>query len=352
MKVKNKIFLILLILMITFVSGEIYANDIIIEKTSLKEAVPGHFITIVFPIRYNGEKKLTVNTDYRVPEKWSVLSPISKFTLHKDERNILFLTLLVPQGTKPDIYKVGLSIEDKSGHIIEEITEIEVLPLVSLKMINLTENVNVHPGKSVELSTKIINEGNIKANVNLKIDKPFDWEIEGFKEKIAIEAGSSSVISYKLTPPKGIKAGLYSLSVFARSKESRYHLISSSLSLLPPYPEQVGGSIWWQIPGEMNLNSNWVEENSTETEGSISLAGSLPKERWIIFDWEQDLDSEISWPTLSVGKKDIWFIKGGEIIQGPDVAQINGPGVQYGIKITPHFFLKNGLISEMINYMV
>ncbi len=347
MMIKTGCIVILTIMIIVIgINCVVLADSIIINKPVTREAKPGELTTMVFTCNYNGDKQETIlKTRLKGPEGWSVFSPAKKYNVKAGDKASIFVTAAIPSGAKSGSYGIELIVEQKDGKLIKQKGEINVLPVKGFGINVITKSTQLHPGESTELAYQIINKGNVKITIEFNPYVPEKWSYSNMSKQIIIKPGESKKLLFTVTAPLKTEPGMYSLLLNIRM-DNMFKSVYSSITVLPPYPRDVGGTIWWKIPGEFSLNGYYGTKTPLEMSGSLLMSGKLPEEHWVTLVWDQELNTDIKMPTLTVGKSDLWYVRVGRVIQGSSLVKLDGIGGQINRKISPGFCVKGTLVEN------
>ncbi len=369
-KFKKAIILAVVIFIILSTLSFTYAQVKLEVISSSKATLPGRLVTHVFRITNEGMKDGIYEMQVTLPPGgWRILAPLSLVDLVAQEREKIFLTILVPPFIPAREYEVNLRAVAKSHPQLKASTialaqKYEIKPTATPQTHNVTasasataiivvkefagvkveflsEGGKVKGGEEVSYSFLVINRGNAVNKFKISAYSTHTWKINLSEELVELAPAERKEISVTLLVPKDAPEAKEYLTLKATSlkDESASDQVSMSTTILPPPPERVGGTLSKQVSANMSLSGSGSITKEEYHGGSINFdaGGDLSKGHWFnVYSGVPYSEEEIGelYVRLDYGVKERWDLSLGDVwADFSELTELSGRGARFHTRL-------------------
>jgi len=258
----------------------------VIAPSSNKTALPGEFVTQVFTVANQGRLEDSYKLKIELPENWTMVGALNPVALSPGREEKVFVTVAVPFTALAQKYEIELTaISQACNPTVSDsaIAIIEVKEFAGVKVKALSEGQKVKGNSKITYSFLVINQGNSMDEFKVSAYSTHTWKINLSEELVELAPGRRKEILVTLLIAKDALGGKGHLTLRATSlkDESTSDQASISVTILPPPPERVGGTLSKQVPANISLSgSGSITKEDYSAWGGFNAGGDLSKGRW------------------------------------------------------------------------
>lgn len=213
-------------------------------------AGPGDLVTLAFELTNMGPAADTFAFSVDVPDGLRLLIPPSPLPIAAGRSELIFLTIVVTPRAPAGENRVTLRASSTSDPaiaaeatallLVEEVPGVEVLP---------PEEREVEPGETAELVFQVTNLGNTFDRLALTADSLRGFPLEVVPTSLELLPGETRPARVLVSIPPSAGPGRERVTLTARSSIFAVEAAAAvMLTVLPPVPAAVGGSLVLEVP--------------------------------------------------------------------------------------------------------
>jgi hypothetical protein len=218
-------------------------------------AGPGDLVTLAFELTNTGSTTDTFEFTLLVPDGLRPLLAPQPLTLDAGKSEVIFLTIVVtpqaPAGENRVTLRAistsdaAISAEATALILVEEVPGVEVVP---------PKEREVEPGETAELVFQVTNLGNTFDRLALMADSLRNFPLEVVPISLELLPGETRSARVLVSIPSSAGPGRERVTLTARSSIFGVEAAAAvTLTVLPPVPEAVGGSLVLEVPTALEL---------------------------------------------------------------------------------------------------
>ncbi len=274
---KKKVFFTLFFLLVFSPQVLTQVNLEVISPS--QKLLPGEFVTQVFSLLNREVTSHQYNLEVELPEGWSLLGEPPSLYLGPGEKQVIFLTTLIPPITLAGTYVLNMTVyaTDNPSIVNSVESSVEILPIRRVKVM-APAGKRVGRGKEITYSFLIINKGNSSNEFQFSFLSSPSWKVEPSAGFLNLKPGETRKIKVILPVPEkpARERHLLKLRVISTSLPQVTAQGNVLTTILPPHPDQVDQVLYQRVPAQLNLCfSGLAEEGDFTSRVSLSSAGAM-----------------------------------------------------------------------------
>ena len=296
-----------------------------------RKLLPGEFVTQVFSLLNLEVTPHQYNLEVELPEGWSLLGEPPSLYLGPGEKQVIFLTTLIPPITLAGTYVLNMTVyaTDNPSIINSVESSVEILPVRRVKVM-APPGERVGRGKEITYSFLITNKGNSPNEFQFSFLSSPSWKVEPSAGLLNLEPGETKKVKVILRVPEkpGRERHLLKLRTISTSLPQVTAQGNVLTTIFPPRPDQVDQALYQRIPAQLNLYFSGLTEKDFTSRASFSSAGDMgEKHRFRL----QSAVSDLAEPELDSFRFDLatetWDLALGDISANlTDLTGLSGRG--------------------------
>ena len=225
-------FLFFLPLLFSLCFAEDKGRGVEVRCTSLRllEIQPGKIITGSFMVSNHTEQEEEFFEKLVLPAGWQeVVSDEFTLKLRAEEQQVRVVGFLVPITSPAGRYQIRYSVRSQRDYSIadSDTLSVVVLPVIKLEILVEEKPELVIAGEAYQVRLRLVNRGNSKTDVKLKIKSNPDYPVKMEPSETALEAGKSQIIKLEVKTDQKSKQRIKQiLEIKAEAEESRNGVVS------------------------------------------------------------------------------------------------------------------------------
>ncbi len=254
-------------------------------------ADPGAFVTLTFQLRNEGDAAVEVQLTADMPPGLSLLGGLPAVMLAGASIESLFVTVIVSRETEAGPAIVALTARIAGGMARAEATvDVERVAGLSLRP---PPDGSAEPGQSITLEFGVTNDGNGPDRVALDVDAPAAVQVAPTSASLTLLAGETRRLAVTLTVPA--ETDLPRVRVTLVASSTSFPTVSArattTLDVLPPLPEAVGGRLVLEVPSTFALGPTVLPNRDVPLVLTASVAGAADFDDGDRIDYRLALDN-------------------------------------------------------------
>lgn len=252
-------------------------------SSELLEIDPGKIVSAGFLVSNQTENEEELYEKLTLPAGWQeIVSDELSFKLKAGEQRVRIFAFLVPLTSPAGRYSIGYSVRSQRDYSVtdEDTLSVVVLPVVELEILVQDKPEAVIAGEAYVVKLRLLNRGNSKTDVKLRIKSNPDYGVEMEPSEAALKAGEHQIIRIEVKTDEKIKQKLIQiLRIQAAAEELRDAGVSVRQTVSVEIIPRVTGKLdpYHRLPIQVAL----IAAGQDETGGfqaELSGRGSLDEE--------------------------------------------------------------------------
>jgi uncharacterized membrane protein len=160
----------------------------------LLEIEPGKIVSASFLVSNRTWDEEEFYEKLTLPAGWQeIVSDQFPFTLETGEQRVRIFAFLVPLTSPAGRYQIGYSVRSQRDYSVtdEDTLSVVVVPVVKLEIVVEDRPEAVIAGEAYVVKLRLLNRGNSKTDVKLRIESSPDYGLEMEPSEAALEAGDN-----------------------------------------------------------------------------------------------------------------------------------------------------------------
>jgi len=278
----KKVLLVIALCLLTVTSLQAEERNVEVRPAGkeLVETEPKRIVTTVFRVTNKTSTKREFIPDAELPPRWILITKEFPFELGAGESKIRLVSFLIPQRALAGRYKVTYLVKGRKYPSLSDFHTIHVvvLPITKLEVKLLECRQCVIAGEDYQVSFVVINQGNIRNSVSIKVDSGENLPFRVDTEKFRLAPGESKTVKVVVeTDVKMRKLLKHRFRLTAQIfKDEKKKAEATSFTEVVPRITGVGER-FHRIPGEITFRQV-SEERKYGFQSEISGEGTLDEE--------------------------------------------------------------------------
>lgn len=155
------------------------------------EANPSGVATLVY--RFNQAPLGSYAFSMKLPEGWTLISPLEAVEVEQEKSTPLFLNVQIPQQMAAGRYPITLTATGPRTLDIQ--SEVVVKSMYIPRLTTRSNPVQAEQGKTIVLDYELTNIGNRPGSFELTVEAPSNWVADVLQKSPELQPGESSTIS-------------------------------------------------------------------------------------------------------------------------------------------------------------
>ncbi|MGB2804411.1 MAG: hypothetical protein WBD64_05900 [Candidatus Zixiibacteriota bacterium] len=249
----------------------------------LLEIEPGKIVSASFLVSNRTRDEEEFYEKLTLPVGWQeIVSDDLPFKLKSGEQRVRIFAFLVPLTSPAGRYSIGYSVRSQRDYFItdEDTLSVVVVPVVKLEIVVEDRPEAVIAGEAYVVKLRLLNRGNSKTDVKLRIESSPDYGLEMEPSEAALEAGEQQTIRIEVKTDEEIKQKLIQiLRIQAEAEEPRDTVVSVAQTVAVEIIPKVTGNLdpYHRLPIQVALIAAGQEEKGG-FQVELSGRGSLDEE--------------------------------------------------------------------------
>ena len=281
----------------------------------LLEIEPGKIVTGSFLISNKTQGEEEFIEKLKLPADWQeIISDQFPLRLKPQEQRVRVVAFLVPSTSPAGRHQISYSIRSERDYNITDSDSISVvvLPVIKTEMLVEGKPEVVIAGDAYGLMLRLINRGNSRIDLRLKIKSTPTYPVSIKPPVIALEAGKSQVLKVEVKTDEKLKKRIKNvLQIKAETEDSSNGVVSVSrtvlVEIIPKITDEFGR--YHILPSQVTLMGAG-QDGKNGLQAELSGRGSLDEE----------------------GKGGIDFL-----FRGPDIQEISRRGRRDEYRLSYHY---------------
>ena len=252
-------------------------------SAELLEIEPGKLVSASFLVSNRTWDEEEFYEKLSLPAGWQeIVSDALPFKLKSGEQRVRIFAFLVPLTSPAGRYSIGYSVRSQREYSVtdQDTLSVVVAPVVKLEIIVEDRPEAVIAGEAYVVKLRLLNRGNSKTDVKLRIESSPDYALEMEPPEAALEAGEQQTIRIEVKTDEEVKQKLTQiLRIRAEVEEPKDTVVSVAQTVAVEIIPKVTGKLdpYHRLPVQVALiAAGQDEKGGLQTE--LSGRGSLDEE--------------------------------------------------------------------------
>ena len=249
----------------------------------LLEIEPGKIVSVSFLVSNQTWDEEEFYGKLTLPAGWQeIVSDQLPFRLEAGEERVRVFAFLVPRTSPAGRHSIGYSVRSQREYAVtdEDTLSVVVVPVVKLEIMVDDKPEAVIAGEACVVRLRLLNRGNSKTDVKLRIKPSPDCALEMEPPEAALEAGEQQAIRIEVNTDEEIKQELIQiLRIQAETEVAGDTVISAAQTVAVEIVPKVTGKLdpYHRLPVLLSLIAAGQDEKSG-LQAELSGRGSLDEE--------------------------------------------------------------------------
>ena len=273
-----------LLFSLSFAEDRGHGVEVRSTSSQLLEIESGRIVTGSFLISNNTEGEEEFIEKLKLPAGWQeIISDEPLLKLKPDEQKVRVVAFLVPHTSSAGRYQIRYSVRSQSDYSIvgSDSISVVVLPVIKLQILVEEKPEVVIAGEAYQVRLRLVNRGNSKTDVRVKMKSTPDYPVSMKPSEIALEAGKSQVLRVEVRTDEKLNKRLKNiLEIEAETEESGNGVVSLKQTVLVEIIPRVTGELdpYHRLPSRMTLIGAG-QDGKGGFQVEFSGSGSLDEDR-------------------------------------------------------------------------
>jgi hypothetical protein len=229
---------------------------LVIPPQAPPPAGPGDALTVPFIVKNTGSQRDIFGLSLEIPSGLELVGALDPVELEADAEETVFVSLLVGSKARAGTHLVTFTARSQRDPSLagQASVTVTVKEFPSLSLIAPASE-TVEPGSIFDIIFVLRNMGNVADRVVLSAQAGRTLTVHVPTDEISLDVGERRDIKITISVPKGAPSVRQRVTLQALSK--KFEGVSAEatavLDILPPLPQNVGGSLFLTIPSQVQF---------------------------------------------------------------------------------------------------
>ncbi|UCB52270.1 MAG: hypothetical protein JSV10_09845 [Candidatus Zixiibacteriota bacterium] len=191
----------------------------------ISEIGPGKIVTGSFLVSNHTQQEEELFEELTLPAGWQeIVTDEFTLKLKAEEQQVRVVAFLVPLTSPAGRYQIRYSVRSQRDYSIadSDTLSLVVLPVTNLEILVEDKPEMVIAGQAYQVRLRLVNRGNSRTHVKLKLKSNPDYPVKMHPSEIALEAGASQIITVEVRTEEELKQRIrHTLAIKAEAEESK-----------------------------------------------------------------------------------------------------------------------------------
>ncbi len=237
-------------------------------------------MTHVFTIHNAGPTADRYALEVQLPAGWKALPVPKELEIPAGGKDYVFVNIIVPSEALAEEYRITLIVTSLTQPTVraQAVALVRVLPQRDFVVEWMRRPPDPQVGRDTTGVLRVMNTGNVPDSYRVEVTAPAGWDHRVSPGKFDLLPGEGRLVKLTLVVPRTAEPGAnYVVRIEIASQKGSGLIRSLSLSgrVLPPPPEEVGGSLFpsWEVSGTVSLEAGGGPVLSLQGWGDIVSLG-------------------------------------------------------------------------------